>query len=62
MAIVYILSNHGKNKNYVKNTFNNGATFTRDINKALKFSKENAEIMKRTLAISMGNAYVEDEK
>ena len=62
MAVVYILSNHGKNKNYVKNTFNNGATFTRDINKAMEFSKEDAQVMKRALVSSMGNAYVEEEE
>ena len=62
MKLVYILSNHGGNKNYVKKTFNNGATFTRDKNKALRFGKEDAEVMKRTLVSSMGNAYIEEEK
>lgn len=61
MKVVYILSNHGKNKNYVKQTFGNGATFTRDKENALKFDREDAENMRKQLMQTIGNAYIEEK-
>lgn len=61
MKVVYILSNHGKNKNYVNRAFNNGVTFTRDKSKAYWFSRDDAENMRKYLMDTMGNAYVEDK-
>lgn len=60
MKVVYILSNHGKNKNYVKKMFGNGATFTRDKEEALTFDREGSINMRRMLMNSIGNAYVEE--
>lgn len=58
--IVYILSNHGKTKNYVDAFTESMATFTLNKDKALPVDTQMAETLKMLLEKQLGEAYIID--
>lgn len=58
--IVYILTNHGKTKNYVDAFTEKMATFTLNKDKALPVDTQTAETLKMLLEKQLGDVYIID--
>lgn len=57
MKLVYIESNHGKTKNYVKK-LSNGMCLFGKIEEAIEFDEESANKIQLFLERNLGNAFV----
>lgn len=57
LKVVYIESNHGKNKNYVKK-LSNGMCLFGKIEEAIEFDEESAKKIQLFLKRNLGNAFV----
>ncbi|MDQ2047230.1 hypothetical protein [Enterococcus faecium] len=60
MKLVYILSNHGKNKNYVKK-FTGSCCVFGALEEAAPFTENIAEQLRVLLENNVGNAFVIDD-
>lgn len=60
MKLVYILSNHGKNKNYVKKFTGSYCGFGA-LEEAAQFTEDIAEQLRMLLENNVGNAFVIDD-
>lgn len=60
MKLIYVLSNEGETKNYIKQEFPGGLSFTREKDEAVRYTDSDAQTLSKSLLPLLGLIFTED--
>lgn len=61
MKLIYVLSNEGETKNYIKQEFPGGISFTREKDEAIRYTDSEAKELSNALTPLVGLVFAEED-